>query len=135
MDQCTSTYYSTRLSDGFLFKSMFCSYNYIINNFYSIFKPWTKSREILLSVYALLFQHCTLIAIHRHSTIHRASSTYNSQCSSPHPYQWYELIPITNILAVVTLAYYFILIGVINVINKHYSSLDIVKGITCYPVW
>ena len=62
MDQRTSTNYSTCLNYEFLFKSMFCSYDYIINNLYSLFKLWTKSSEILFKCVHSCFQHYTLTA-------------------------------------------------------------------------
>ena len=71
------------IMDSYL--NLFCSYDYIINNFYSLFKLWTKPSEILLSV-------CTSVsALHpnrnQNTTIHHVSSIYDSQCQSPHPYQ------------------------------------------------
>ena len=118
MDQCTSTNYSTRLSYGFLFKSMFCSYDYIINNFYSLFKLWTKSSEILLSVYALLFP-----ALHPN----RNQKFYNTSCLVNQQITVFITPPISTIRKHpsdinVGSGYkimLFILIGVIKLLNKH----------------
>ena len=55
--------------------NLFCSYDYIINDFYSLFKLWTKPSEILLSV-------CTSVSAlqpnrNQNTTIHHVSSIYD----------------------------------------------------------
>ena len=136
MDQCTSTNYSTCLNYGFLFKSMFCSYDYIINNFYSIFKLWTKSSEILLSVYALLFP-----ALHPN----RDQRFYNTSCLVNQQFTVFITPPISTIRKNPSNKYVgsdymirlFILSGVIKVLNEHDGVrwTLVIRGINCYPIF
>ena len=63
---------------GLLFKSMFCSCDYIINIFYSLFKLWTKpSKHYKVCMLNFCFQHVTIIAIETTTTYH-ASQVNNS---------------------------------------------------------